>query len=64
MTNMNSMTKTGSEVTVGLFTIFAAIAAKVQAAFEAEAPLGYEDETGFHVGVKPRGEEAYCPSHI
>ena len=63
MTN-STMTKTGSEVTFGLFTMFAAIAAKIQAAIEAEAPLGYQDQTGFHTGVKPRGEEAYCPSDL
>lgn len=59
---MTSMTKTAPVVTIGLFTIFAAIAAKVRAVIEAQVPLGYQDETGFHTGVKPRGEEAFCPS--
>jgi hypothetical protein len=64
MTNINTMTKTAPEVTVGLFTLFAVIAAKVRAMIDAQAPLGYQDETGFHTGVKPRGEEAFCPSEL
>jgi hypothetical protein len=56
------MTKTAPEVTFGIATIFAAMAAKVRAFIDAQAPLGYQDETGFHTGVKPRGEEAFCPS--
>jgi len=30
--------------------IFAAVAAKVRATIEAQAPIGYEDESGFHYG--------------
>jgi hypothetical protein len=52
------MTKTAPEVTFGLFTIFSLIAAKVRAAIEAQVPMGYQDETGFHTGIKPRDEEA------
>ena len=56
---MTSATKTATpEVTVGLFAVFASIAAKVRAAIEAQAPIGYQDETGFHTGVKPRNPEA------
>jgi len=56
---MTTMTKTATpEVTVGLFSIFAVMAAKVRAAIEAQIPIGYEDETGFHTGVKPRDMEA------
>ncbi|MGA2543226.1 MAG: hypothetical protein ABSG78_16875 [Verrucomicrobiota bacterium] len=29
--------------------------ARLQAVIEAEAPLGYEDETGFHFGEEERG---------
>jgi len=56
---MTSMTKTVTpEVTVGALTVFAALFAKVRAAIEALAPIGYQDETGFHTGVKPRDAEA------
>lgn len=56
---MTSITKTAApEVTLGLFTVFATLAAKVRAAIEAQAPVGYQDETGFHTGTKPRNEEA------
>ena len=56
---MTSVTKTATpEVTVGLLTVFAAIAAKVRSAIEALAPIGYQDETGFHTGIKPRDSEA------
>jgi hypothetical protein len=52
---MTTMTKTATpEVTGGIFTIFALLAAKVRAAIAAEMPIGYQDETGFHTGVKPR----------
>jgi hypothetical protein len=54
---MTTMTKT-HEVTFGIATIFAAVMAKVRAMIDAQAPLGYQDETA---GVKPRGEEAFCP---
>jgi hypothetical protein len=55
---MTSITKTLPEVQIGLFTVFAAIAAKVRSMIEAQAPIGYQDEDGFHTGTKPRGEEA------
>ena len=56
---MTTMTKTAPpEVTVGVFTLFAAIAARVRAAIEAQVPIGYQDETGFHTGVRPRDAEA------
>jgi len=56
---MTSMTKTVTpEVTVALPSIFAAMFAKMRAAFEALAPIGYQDETGFHTGVRPRDAEA------
>jgi hypothetical protein len=53
------MTKTAPpEVTVGIFALISAFAAKAHAAIEAQVPIGYEDETGFHTGVKPRDTEA------
>jgi hypothetical protein len=58
-TRMTTMTKTATpEVTVGIFALIGAMFAKVSAAIEAEIPIGYEDETGFHTGVKPRDAEA------
>jgi hypothetical protein len=56
---MTSLTKTATpEVTFGLHNAFAAMAAKVRALLEAQAPIGYQDETGFHTGIKPRDPEA------
>jgi hypothetical protein len=56
---MTSATKTATaEVTVGFPNVFAMIAAKARAAFEALVPLAYQDETGFHTGIKPRNSEA------
>jgi hypothetical protein len=42
--------------------MFAAVAAKVRSMIEAEIPLGYQDEDGFHTGTKPRGQEAAYPN--
>ncbi len=56
---MTSITKTAvPEVTDGFTSFFALIAAKVRAAIDGMAPVGYQDETGFHTGVKPRDEQA------
>jgi len=53
--NMTSITKTATpEVTVGLLAAFAAIVARARAVIEAQVPIGYQDEAGFHTGVKPR----------
>ena len=35
--------------------IFAAIAAKLRAQIDAKAPVGYEDESGFHFGPPSSG---------
>lgn len=60
---MTSMTKTVTpEVTVGIVAVFSALFAKVRHAIEAQAPIGYQDETGFHTGVKPRDPEAAAMS--
>ena len=32
---------------------FAAVAAKMRAAYDKHIPIGYEDEDGFHFGPKP-----------
>jgi len=48
------MDNTMNKATVSLLTIatlvIAAIAAKVRATLNAQAPEGYEDESGFHFG--------------
>lgn len=36
-----------------LLAFIAAIAVKLQALFDAQVPVGYEDETGFHAGIDP-----------
>jgi hypothetical protein len=60
---MTSLTKATPVIQVGDLNLFKTIIAKVRAAIEAQAPMGYQDETGFHTGIKPRGEEAFCPSN-
>jgi len=35
-----------------LTLIFAAIMAKIHAMLESAAPVGYQDESGFHLGVQ------------
>jgi len=32
---------------------FAAVVAKLRAAYDKHVPIGYEDEDGFHLGPKP-----------
>jgi len=38
------------------------IITKLRNAVRIEIPTGYQDETGFHMGVKPAGKEAKWPS--
>ena len=38
--------------TVVLSLLFADIIAKLRSAIASQVPLGYQDETGFHLGVK------------
>jgi hypothetical protein len=38
------------------------IAAKLKRAIRIEVPIGYQDETGFHMGVKPAEKEVKWPS--
>jgi hypothetical protein len=33
---------------------FAAVIAMMRAAYDKHVPIGYEDETGFHLGPEPR----------
>jgi len=41
---------------------FHGIIAKLQNAMKFEIPTGYQDETGFHMGVKPAEKEIKWPS--
>ncbi len=41
--------------------LFAAMLAKIRDAFKFEIPVGYQDETGFHTGVKPSGQKETWP---
>ena len=44
---------------IAAFTmLFAAIAAKLRAAYDKQVPLGYQDETGFHFGAEVDRESA------
>ncbi len=60
---MTSLTKTLPEVHFGFSHMFASIAAKVRSMIEAEMPIGYQDEDGFHTGSKPRGQETNYPNN-
>ena len=40
----------------------AGIIAKLKNAVKASFPVGYQDESGFHYGVKPVGKEVKWPS--
>jgi hypothetical protein len=46
----NSINKTSFSLLAMATLVIAAIAAKVRASAEAQAPEGYEDATGFHFG--------------
>jgi hypothetical protein len=49
---MVGMTNKNSLYAVLVTALFAAIIAKMRAAMDRQVPLGYEDEEGFHYGVK------------
>jgi hypothetical protein len=46
----NNINKASVSVLAVAALVIAAIAAKIRASIEAQAPLGYEDESGFHFG--------------
>jgi hypothetical protein len=46
----NTINKTSFSLLAMATLVIAAIAAKIRAAAEAQAPVGYEDATGFHFG--------------
>jgi hypothetical protein len=43
-------------------SMFRGIAAKVRNAVRIDIPIGYQDETGFHMGIKPAEKEIKWPS--
>jgi hypothetical protein len=42
-----------------MLILVAAVAAKVRAMIDAQAPMGYQDEGGFHTGVKTAGDSKW-----
>jgi hypothetical protein len=51
----NNINKASVSLLAMAALVIAALAAKVRATVESQAPVGYEDETGFHFGA-PGGE--------
>ena len=43
---------------------FAGLIAKLKNAVKIQIPVGYQDETGFHYGVKPAKNNAQWPSAL
>ena len=56
------MQKTSYYITSHLGLIVHAITAKFHAAMENLAPVGYQDETGFHLGVKRSSQDEKWPT--
>jgi hypothetical protein len=52
----NTMNKTSFSLLAMTALVIAAILAKIRATFEAQAPEGYEDATGFHFGTPDHRE--------
>ena len=42
---------------------FAGLFAKLKSAVNIEVPVGYQDENGYHSGVKPDGTEMEWPTN-
>jgi hypothetical protein len=51
----NSVNKESVSILAIAALVIAAVAAKVRATVEAQAPVGYEDEAGFHFGNRSIG---------
>ncbi len=49
-----SMNKTSSLYVVAVTLLFAGIMARIRTMIEKQAPVGYQDETGFHLGKEPK----------
>jgi hypothetical protein len=47
--------------TAAFGSMLGGIIAKVRSAVRIEIPTGYQDETGFHLGVKPTEKEIKWP---
>ena len=52
------MTNKSSFYAVVVTVLFAGILAKIRAAVDKQAPVGYEDENGFHFGVQPAAKSS------
>jgi len=48
----NNMNKASFSLLAIAALVIAAIAAKIRATAEGQAPVGYEDATGFHFGTR------------
>jgi hypothetical protein len=49
-----TMNKTTSLYAVAITFLVAGIMARIRAAMEKQIPVGYQDESGFHLGNEPR----------
>jgi hypothetical protein len=58
------MTNKTSFLVAAITLIAATLIAKLHAALEKRAPLGYEDENGFHFGAEPAGKAIKWPPSI
>lgn len=53
---MQSMTKTTIHSQSVFVHIFSAVMAKIHALLDSAAPVGYQDDAGFHLGVQRPGK--------
>ena len=58
------MTNKSSLYAVIVTVVFAGIIAKIRATMEKQAPLGYQDENGFHYGTEPVGKGGDLPYSV
>ena len=49
---MQSMQKTTVNSQSVMMLLFSAVMAKIHALLDSAAPVGYQDDTGFHLGVQ------------
>jgi|GEM_PF-2261885 len=57
------MTNKQSIYSVLFMMLAAAIVAKVRAVYEKHVPMGYQDETGFHMGNGSDSDDLNFPTH-
>jgi hypothetical protein len=55
------MTNKSSLYALIVTTFFTGFIAKINSAMDKQVPLGYEDETGFHLGLEPDEKADDCP---